>query len=545
MKKVILVSLLLVVQTLIGQDLIPYRQGEFFGYTDINGTWKIPPFFDRAGWFSDGLAPVATGCNDCWDVYDGKWGYIDAQGKQVIPCEFDEANEFSDGLASARMGNVWGFIQKTGTWVISPRFSEVLGFSNGYAWVRDTNYLWGVIAPDGKYITPPVYDQIGIPKEGMVPVFNRFEWGYANSKGEIMMNFQFTSVTPFTKGKAVVQKGKNYFFIDLKGKVLAPATEAEFGWYMEPFALKRSVCPPPDDVEDGRISFGLKDASGNEVIPCGKYENIIVRNDHWAFVTNWKDGGWVNAEGRLFAEYPQVNILKPIISIDIPEVPEETRLQGELTYTVSFKIQEWITGGMPDGLYLVYVQLNGETYSILQKVPVSLVANDEGLNMGMDRPLTYSGKVDAPTLALFNESDYIGERRFLCMIRENLPANRLADQPLFKLYALGTNLRSPSGEPYFFSMSALVRASEIAVIKHEMLDAIHAQGNILASSTGGNPVITHPDPLINGKTLGEVMKNASTALLDSFVSFMISHPERYAGTDQTLTSAFENWLIGK
>ena len=53
----------------------------------------IPPQFEQADAFSEGLARVKIGA---------KWGYIDKTGKQVIQPQLDEANSFAQGVALVR-----------------------------------------------------------------------------------------------------------------------------------------------------------------------------------------------------------------------------------------------------------------------------------------------------------------------------------------------------------------------------------------------------------------------------------------------------------
>ncbi|PYO91531.1 MAG: hypothetical protein DMD58_04020 [Gemmatimonadetes bacterium] len=42
-------------------------------------------------------------------------GYIDATGRVIIPPRFDEAGDFAEGLAPALVEGKWGFIDATGT----------------------------------------------------------------------------------------------------------------------------------------------------------------------------------------------------------------------------------------------------------------------------------------------------------------------------------------------------------------------------------------------------------------------------------------------
>lgn len=44
----------------------------------------------------------------------GKYGFVDKMGKEVIPPKFDFAFRFQEGLAPVRINGKWGVIDKTG-----------------------------------------------------------------------------------------------------------------------------------------------------------------------------------------------------------------------------------------------------------------------------------------------------------------------------------------------------------------------------------------------------------------------------------------------
>ena len=65
---------------------------------------------------------------------DGKFGYIDKTGKLVIPPMYDEAYDFNEGLAKVEIGGKAGFIDTTGKVVIPPQYDRVTtpwSFSEG------------------------------------------------------------------------------------------------------------------------------------------------------------------------------------------------------------------------------------------------------------------------------------------------------------------------------------------------------------------------------------------------------------------------------
>ena len=75
---------------------------------------------------------------------DGKYGYVDKNGKTIIPPKYDGANDFSEGLASVLSDGKWGFIDYCGNIVIPFEYDEVFNFSEGFAWVKKDG-KWGVV----------------------------------------------------------------------------------------------------------------------------------------------------------------------------------------------------------------------------------------------------------------------------------------------------------------------------------------------------------------------------------------------------------------
>src|SRR5262249_45828952 len=126
----------------------------------------IPPRFDDAGPFSEGLAAVRVG---------GKFGYIDKTGRVVIEPQFDYAGTFSEGVASAGIGPKNGYIDKTGTFVITPQLMvvDLAAFSEGLAAVRVGEFLsgkWGFIDREGKLVIDPDFDTVGSFHEGLAVI---------------------------------------------------------------------------------------------------------------------------------------------------------------------------------------------------------------------------------------------------------------------------------------------------------------------------------------------------------------------------------------
>lgn len=126
------------------------------GFIDFTGAWVIPPRFDMAFPFSEGLAEVRAA--------DHQWGYINHQGEVVIACQFEDAYPFHEGLAAVQTGKYpdrhYGFIDTGGSWVIQPQFDEVGNvFSQGLAAVK-LDGLWGYIGRDGNWAIAPAFCRV-------------------------------------------------------------------------------------------------------------------------------------------------------------------------------------------------------------------------------------------------------------------------------------------------------------------------------------------------------------------------------------------------
>ena len=89
-----------------------YREGQLFGCIDADGNVRIPPRYDDAQQFSEGLARVgrcvAPGRRPRPNGDSGwRYGYVDRSGREVIPLQFSTAGGFRDGLALTWRPGSW------------------------------------------------------------------------------------------------------------------------------------------------------------------------------------------------------------------------------------------------------------------------------------------------------------------------------------------------------------------------------------------------------------------------------------------------------
>lgn len=123
-----------------------------YGYCDRGGTTVIPPQFDSASLFSEGLASVRV---------NGKDGYVDTNGKLVIPLSFDSASIFMNGRAAVKKGSKWGYIDQKGKPVTDFDYLSTFAFTEGLAAVvveKGNGAQAGFIDDRGKFVIKPQFD---------------------------------------------------------------------------------------------------------------------------------------------------------------------------------------------------------------------------------------------------------------------------------------------------------------------------------------------------------------------------------------------------
>jgi hypothetical protein len=207
--------------------------------------YAIPPIFENATYFSEGLAAVKI---------NHKWGFIDKTGKIVIEPQFNfwqaQFNSaFSDGLVAVNFNNgkdesfkqdgnnvsnvKWGFADKKGRLVIPPKFVgdyfQPPRFTEGLAPVIFSSMFpgsqsfvgigakFGYIDKTGEYVIKPIYDKAINFQEGLAAVTVDGKEGFINTKGEVVIPLIYKLALSFENGYAIVVMNDKYSFIDKSG----------------------------------------------------------------------------------------------------------------------------------------------------------------------------------------------------------------------------------------------------------------------------------------------------------------------------------------
>jgi len=153
----------------LSEGLVPVGMKEKTGFMDAAGKLVIAPQFEDAEDFNEGLAAVKVRSEETtWcprepsgsrKGFTMKWGYIDKTGKFVIPPQYESAGRFSEGLAPINNCDEAFFIDKSGRKIITGNFRYATPFFGGLARVDLTTghgLTWGYIDKSGKMIWGPV-----------------------------------------------------------------------------------------------------------------------------------------------------------------------------------------------------------------------------------------------------------------------------------------------------------------------------------------------------------------------------------------------------
>lgn len=170
-----------------GSDLYPFKdKNRKWGYVNTTGKIMVEPQYDEAYDFSEGFAQVSRLINNKY-----AWGYINTTGKEVIPCKYAKTFDFSEGLAMVASkdspNNKYGFINYKGELVIP----ELYGYN-----LQDWN--------GNKF------------SEGLIALRSGFNYGIINRKNEIFLPFNYSRISNFSEGIAVVSDGNDMYLFNHK-----------------------------------------------------------------------------------------------------------------------------------------------------------------------------------------------------------------------------------------------------------------------------------------------------------------------------------------
>lgn len=328
-------------------DLIPYRQGDRWGYCDSTKKIIIPCVYREAGLFIYGnndsarvtdadyksgyllkngdfhpdpppvnygnnqfawnislvnypfftwTLPVPPGYDSCDYIFPvkndstGLYGYVNCHHKLAVPYQYLSANDFSDGLALVQTGDYrYGYIDKKGKLLF--KFDNCMSaesFFKGFATVQ-LNSGTGLVNKKGEFVVIPMfstienYDHLVVASSGEYSPVFVFD-----HTGKLLFNYPFYSVESSSDGIFMAYDNSAYGYFDAKGKLLTPLKFPNAFGFSEGMAA----------VSDSTQYWGFIGSNGRPVIPLLYSEAKSFENGFAAVADSSGNWGFIDKTGK-------------------------------------------------------------------------------------------------------------------------------------------------------------------------------------------------------------------------------------------------------
>jgi hypothetical protein len=322
---------------------ITLQDGGLLGYADAEGRIVIPPQYEDARPFYEGLAAVKK---------DGKYGYIDEAGKTVLPFGYVEALDFHNGWAFVGLrwvledpysyyprcividrngrslrGSVAcqsigdysdGFISINGgeryfdedhrDLGLRPEYAEIglgYGFHEGLT-VYSHNDLYGYMDKSGNLAIEARFTKAGGFSGGLASVQVILgDYGYIDKTGELVIRAEFLNAYGFGEGMALVQlEESQYAVIDQGGNIKSRVSmridrAGSFSDGLCPVGRRKES--PDSSVPYGTEEWGFIDSTGKLVIAFG-YDRVTPFTNGIAQVMVDGKIGYIDKTGKYIWE---------------------------------------------------------------------------------------------------------------------------------------------------------------------------------------------------------------------------------------------------
>ena len=198
---------------------IPVELDGYWGLASASGSLVIPCEYDQISTYSNGQAIVRKGAvisAEGWVVANGTFG----TGGLLL----EELGMYSDGCAAAKLDGKWGVLGADGQeWVIPPEYDGIVQDELGRCWAQDAVF----VRQDGQVLLLVDGEPVGEPYEdarpfadGWAAVKKDGKWGFIDTQGTVMLDYQFEDALSFGQHLAAVKQGRNWGYISLRGELV-------------------------------------------------------------------------------------------------------------------------------------------------------------------------------------------------------------------------------------------------------------------------------------------------------------------------------------
>lgn len=273
--------------TILAEDMFKY------GLIDENNRIYLDCIYDAISLFSYNYAEV---------VKDGKIGLINIGGNFVLECKYNAISEFDENnLARVLYNGMEGLFSSLGTWIIKPSCALIFPayhdkyvvckneelyeidmgrvYRNNYSQYRRGDFY--ILKDDSRFNKNNIYREKDLPKG---------KYGIIDSCGNIIVDFEYDSISPIEDDLAIVVKGAQMGVINEFGSIIVPVSYDIIEEFIDGYA----------SVKCGN-KWGIIDASGDIVIPI-EYEKALSYSESQFVMQEGNDILTFNSKGELIEQ---------------------------------------------------------------------------------------------------------------------------------------------------------------------------------------------------------------------------------------------------
>ncbi|MDE6298130.1 MAG: WG repeat-containing protein [Muribaculaceae bacterium] len=196
-----------------------------------------------------------TNGNSIVETFDDSWGLTDSNDLEIVIPIYDSIIVLDANFLKVKKGNGWGIITSTGQIIADPIYRSVDSFDGKYFEVTKPNetrgwgYLSGKIDTTGEPVSEAIsqtrndvfitksFEKLGLEKNDKVIIPHIYDnlsywgddkyiaqkdnkFGIVDSNNKVLLNFEYTSISPLKDGKSTIKRGTLQNEIDSNLKIV-------------------------------------------------------------------------------------------------------------------------------------------------------------------------------------------------------------------------------------------------------------------------------------------------------------------------------------
>lgn len=147
----------------------------------------------------------------------------------ILPTAYEELRMMSDGCAAAKIEGKWGLVNTAEEWILDPEYDEILcdelgrSYACSAVFVRDDEKVKLLTCSENGFEwTGAVFENAKPFLDSYAAVERDGKWGFTDTNGNIVIDFQFEDAKSFGQHLAAVKQNGFWGYVDLKGHIVIP-----------------------------------------------------------------------------------------------------------------------------------------------------------------------------------------------------------------------------------------------------------------------------------------------------------------------------------